>query len=150
MKSKEETDVRIIYHRESFESKVGHQVRTKMEAVICERLMDHRIAHRHGSEIFTVRMGVADTPTVYVPDIILHDKDNSGRTIIIEPFDAYSPRMGSTRIIASFRKEMKNDYYVIFIAKKQHLSKVQKGAYDMLIDFDNLDGFEKKLPVPQR
>jgi hypothetical protein len=150
MKSREEAEVRIIYHREGFESRVGHHVRTKMEAVMCEWLMNHRIAHRHGSEVFTVRMGVAGTPTVYVPDIILHDKDKLGRTVIIEPFDAYSPRMGGTRIIAAFRKEMKDGYYIIFIAKKQHLSKVLKEAYDVLVDFDNLDGFEKILPQPPR
>ena len=150
MKSKEEPEVRIIYHRESFESKAGHQVRTKMEAAMCEWLMNHRIAHRHGSEVFTIRMGVSRTPTIYAPDIILHDKDKTGKTIIIEPFDAYSPKAGNTRIIAAFRKEMKDSYYIILVAKKQHLSKVMKDAYDMLVEFDNLDGFEKKLPRPER
>jgi hypothetical protein len=148
MSPDDDREVRIVYHRESFESAAGHQVRTKLEATVCDFLMKHRIAHRHGSEIFTVRMGVSGSPTIYVPDIILHDRDASGKTIIIEPFDAYSPKVGSTRIIAHFRKEMQKDYFVIVVARKQHFSKVQKRAYDMLVDFDRLEGFEKHLPGP--
>ena len=146
MKSKRDSEVRISYDRAGFESKAGHQVRSAVESAVCDWLMSNGIAHRHMSEMFTVRLGAAHTPTVYVPDIILHDKDLSGRTVIIEAFDAHSPRIGSTRIIASFRKEMKKNYYIIVIAKKQQMSKVLKDAYDLMVDFDKLDGLEKKLP----
>mgnify|MGYP001583433887 CR=1 FL=1 len=150
MKAKPETEVRIIYNRAGFESKVGHPVRTKMEAKVCDWLMSHRIAHRHASEIFTVRVGPAGMPAVYVPDIILHDRDKSGRTVIIEPFEAYTPKAGSTRIIATFRKEMQKDYYVIIITKKNQVGKILKDAYDVMLDIDRLDELEKKLPQAPR
>jgi len=146
MKSGEETEVRIVYNRVGFESRVGHLVRSKMEAAVCDWLMAHGIAHRHGSEVFTVRTGATRTPTVYVPDIILHDKDKLGRSVIIEPFDAATPRVGGTRIIAAFKREKKKDYHVIIIVKKQQMSKVLKEAYDLLVDFKDLDVLLKKLP----
>ena len=150
MKSKHDAEVRIIYHRAGFESRVGHQVRSTIESVVCDWLMDHKIAHRHASEVFTVRIGAAATPTVYVPDIILHDKDKSGRTVIIEPYDAYTPKVGSSRMIAAFRKEMAKDYFIIMIAKKQQMHKVLKDAYDVLVDVEHLDGLQKKLPQRPR
>jgi hypothetical protein len=112
--------------------------------------MHHGVAHRHGSEMFTVRVGASGTPTAYVPDIVLHDKDEQGRTVLIEPFDASIPRIGGTRIIATFRAEMKRNYYVIIIAKKQQLNKVLAEAYDVLLDFGDLDNLEKMLPRPAR
>jgi hypothetical protein len=145
VKSGPEREVRIAYHRAGFESNAGHHVRTHMEAAVCDWLMRHRIAHRHGSEVFTVRIGAAGTPTVYVPDIILHDKDTSGRTILIDPFDASCPRIGSTRIISTFRKEMKKGYYVIIIAKKQQKGKVLKDSYDLLVDISDLDSLHEHL-----
>ena len=148
MKSKRTADVHIKYHRAGFESAAGHNVRSTMEAAVCDWLMKNSIAHRHMSEVFTVRIGPAKTPTVYAPDILLHDKDKKGRTIIIEPFDAYTPRVGSTRIIASFRKDMGENYYVIVVAKKGQMTKVFKEAYDLLVDFDKLDGLKKRLPQP--
>ncbi len=150
MKPKPGEDINISYHRAGFESKAGHRVRSTMESVVCEWLMTHGVAHRHGSEVFTVRIGVAGTPTAYVPDIITHDKDSSGRTIIIEAFDAYSPKMGNTRIVAQFRKEMMKDYYIIVVAKKQQMTKVLSEAYDVMIDYDDLDDLETKLPIPPR
>jgi hypothetical protein len=148
VKPPQNAEVQILYHRAGFESKAGHHVRSKMEAVLCEWLMCHSIAHRHGSEMFTVRIGVAGSPTVYVPDIILHDRDSKGRTVIIEPFDAYTPRQGSTRIIASFRKEMKKEYFIIMVARKKHMKRVLKEAYDLFVDYDHLDGLAKRLPLP--
>ena len=115
---------------------------------MCEWLMQHSIAHRHANEMFTVRIGVAGSPTVYVPDIILHDKDGEGRTVIVEPFDAYTPRQGSTRIIALFRKQMEKEYFIVIVARKQHKKKVLKDAYDILVDFENLDGLIRHLPLP--
>ena len=153
MKTRENTEdaeVRIVYRRAGFESKVGHLVRSKMEATVCYWLMANAIAHRHGSEVFTVRTGATGSPTAYVPDIILHDKDKLGRHVIIEPFDAATPRAGSSRIIASFRREMKKDYYVIVIVKRHHVSKVLKEAYDLLVDFKDLDVLMKKLPQTSR
>lgn len=150
MKTREDTEVRIVYHRAGFESRVGHLVRSRMEATVCDWLMGHGIAHRHGSEVFTVRTGATGTPTAYVPDIILHDKDKLGRNVIIEPFDATTPRIGSTRIIAAFRREMKKEYYIIIIVKKQQMNKILKEAYDLVVDFKELDVLLKKLPQFQR
>jgi len=150
MKSKEDTEVRIVYHRVGFESKTGHLVRSKMEAKVCDWLMSHGIAHRHGSEVFTVRTGATKTPTAYVPDIILHDKDNMGKSVIIEPFDAATPRVGSTRIVAAFRREMAKEYYIIIIVRKQQIKKVLREAYDVLVDFKDLDVLEKILPQRPR
>ncbi|HCV42201.1 MAG TPA: hypothetical protein DGH68_01865 [Bacteroidetes bacterium] len=150
MKPSEDTEVRIIYSRSGFESKIGHHVRSKMEAVVCEWLMEHGVAHRHGSEMFTVRVGASGTPTAYVPDIVLHDKDELGRTVLIEPFDAPTPRIGGTRIIATFRKEMKKSYRVIIVAKKQQMGKVLEGAYDVIVDYSRLNALEKELPLPPR
>ena len=146
MKSREDSEVHIVYHRVGFESKAGHHVRSRMEAMVCDWLMSHRVAHRHGSEVFTVRLGARATPTVYVPDIVLHDTDKSGKTVILEPFDASTPRVGSTRIIACFRKEMNKNYSIIFIVKNRQKNKVLKGAYDVLVDFSDLDALEKYLP----
>ena len=125
-------------------------MRSKMEAGVCDWLMANACAHRHGSEVFTVRTGAASTPMAYVPDIILHDRDQSGRQVIIEPFDAATPRVGSSRIIAAFRREMKKDYYIIIIVKKHHRRKVLKEAYDLLVDFKALDVLKTKLPQTQR
>ena len=150
MKPEYETEVRIVYHRVGFESKAGHQVRTKMEASICDWLMSRRIAHRHGSEIFTVRFGATRTPTVYVPDIVLHDKDKAGKTVLIESYDAVSPRVGGSRIIAAFRREMQKEYSVVIVAKKGQRKKILKEACDLLVDFENLDQLEKNLPLPPR
>lgn len=144
------TEPQITYHRAGFESTAGHHVRSTMEAAVCDWLMNNRIAHRHMSEMFTIRIGAVGTPTLYVPDIILHDKDKSGRTIIIEPFDAYTPKQGNTRIIAAFKKEMKDSYYVIVIARKNQSNKVLKDAYDLLVDFEKIDTLLKKLPKPAR
>ena len=146
----ENEEVRIVYHRAGFESKVGHLVRSRMEAAVCDWLMTNGIAHRHGSEVFTVRTGATGTPTAYAPDIVLHDKDRLGRHVIIEPFDAATPRVGSSRIIAAFRKEMKKDYYIIIVAKRHHMGKVLKEAYDLIVDFKDLDVLMKKLPQPPR
>ena len=146
----EDSEVRIVYHRAGFESKVGHRVRSKLEATVCDWLMTNAIAHRHGSEVFTVRTGAAGTPMAYVPDIILHDREKSGRYVIIEPFDAATPKVGSTHIIAAFRKEMVKDYYIIIIVKKQQMKKVLKDAYDLLVDFKDLDVLGKKLPQRPR
>lgn len=150
MTSDPNKDVHISYQRVGFESKAGHRVRSAMESAVCEWLMTHGIAHRHGSEIFTVRIGIAETPTAYVPDIICHDKDTSGKTIIIEAFDAYSPRVGNTRIIAQFRKNMGNNYFLIIIAKKPQMTKILKSAYDVIIDFDKLSDLHTFLPHPFR
>jgi hypothetical protein len=150
MKSREDADVHIVYSRAGFESRAGHPVRSRLEATVCDWLMVHGIAHRHGCEMFTVRMGARRTPTAYVPDIILHDKDALGRTVIIEPFDVSTPRMGGTRIIAAFRSGVKKDYYIIIIAKKQQKGKVLKEAYDILVESRNLDVLEMKLPHPPR
>jgi hypothetical protein len=141
-------NVRIVYHRSGFESSAGHQVRSKLEASVCEWLMRNRIAHRHGSEIFTVRIGGTGVPTVYVPDIVLHDHDAEGRTVIIEPFDATVPRVGSTHIIAAFRREMAKNYVIIIVAKRMHAKKILKEAYDVLIDSTCLEDLEAHLPLP--
>ena len=150
MKTEANGDIQISYHRVGFESKAGHRVRSAMEAVVCEWLMVHGIAHRHGTEVFTVRIGAAGVPTAYVPDIICHDKDSSGKTVIVEVFDAYCPKIGNTRILAQFRKEMMKDYYLIVIAKTQQMTKVLKAAYDIMIDYDNLGDLDKELPHPPR
>ncbi|HET6273860.1 MAG TPA: hypothetical protein VFG32_12855 [Bacteroidota bacterium] len=139
--------VRIVYHREGFESPIGHLVRNRMEATVCDWLVKHGIAHRHASEVFAVKTGAARVPNIYVPDIILHDRNPQGKTIIVEPIHTYAPKDGGSRLLASFRKELKSKYYVIVIAKKHYLHKVQKGAYDVLIDFDNLDLLLKKIPL---
>jgi hypothetical protein len=140
--------VRIMYHRSGFESPAGHQVRSKLESAVCDYLMRNRIAHRHGSEVFTVRIGGTGVPTVYVPDIVLHDRDAEGRTVIIEPFDATVPRVGSSRIIAAFRKEMRKDYFVILVAKRIHTKKILKEAFDVLVENTRLEDLEQYLPQP--
>lgn len=121
-----------------------------MEAAVCEWLIAHRIAHQHASEVFAVKSGAAGVPVMYVPDIILHDRDRQGKTIIIEPIHAYAPKGGGSRVLAAFRKEMRGKYYVIVIVRKHYMHKVLKGAYDLLVDFDNLDVLLKKIPLARR
>ena len=145
-----DTEVRIVYDRAGFETPIGHHVRNKMEAAVCEWLISRGIAHRHGSEVFTVKMGSAGAPIIYLPDIILHDKKKDGKTIIIEPFHTYAPKEGGTRVFAAFRKQLKSKYYIIMIAKRHYMHKILKDAYDVLIDFDKLHLLEKKIPFPDR
>ena len=145
-----DTEIRIVYDRAGFETPIGHRVRNKMEAAVCEWLISRGMAHRHASEVFTVRMGSAGAPIIYLPDIILHDKKKDGKTIIIEPFHTYVPKEGGTRVFAAFRKQLKSKYYIIMIAKRHYMHKILKDAYDVLIDFDKLHLLEKKLPFPDR
>jgi len=121
-----------------------------MEATVCQWLIDHGVAHRHASEVFAVRAGAAGVTAIYVPDIILHDKNKQGKTVIIEPIHAYVPKEGGSRLIAAFRKDLKAKYFIIIIANRHYKHKILKSAYDVLIDFDNLNALEKKLPLPPR
>jgi hypothetical protein len=145
-----DTEVRILYERAGFKTRIGHLVRNKMEAAVCEWLIDRGVAHRHASEVFTVKMGATRAPSIYVPDIILHDKNKDGKTVIIEPLHSYAPKYGGTRIFAAFRKQLKRKYYIIMIAKKHYMHKILKDAYDVLIDFEKLHLLEKKIPFPDR
>ena len=119
-----------------------------MESVICSWLMDHGVAHRHASEVFTVRYGATHAPRVYVPDIILHDRNSDSKRVIIEVVDTYFAKEGGTRLLAAFRSQMKSDYFTIIIAKRHYLHKVLRSAYDVLLDFKKLDLLERRLPFP--
>jgi len=121
-----------------------------MEGVVCQWLIERGIAHRHASEMFTVTTGPARAPSMYVPDIILHDKTKDGKTIIIEPLQSSSPKGPGTKIFAAFRREMKKKYYVIVIARTNTMHKVLKNAYDVLIDYEKLYLLEKRIPFPER
>jgi hypothetical protein len=145
-----DSEVSIVYSRDGFESPAGHHVRSKMESVICSWLMDHGVAHRHASEVFTVRYGAAREPRVYVPDIILHDRNSDGKRVIVEIVDTYFAKEGGTRLLAAFRSQMKSDYFTIIIAKKHYLHKVLRSAYDVLLDFKKLDLLERRVPFPKQ
>jgi hypothetical protein len=121
-----------------------------MEAAVCEWLVVHGIAHRHASEVFTVSARPTGAPGVYVPDIVLHDKTNDGRTIIIEPVHSYSPKGRGTKIVAAFRRQMKKKYFMVIVAKKHYMHKIPRNAYDILIDFDRLDMLAENIPWPDR
>ena len=145
-----DTEVSIVYHREGFESPVGHLVRTKMESGICQWLMAHGVAHRHASEVFTVRYGATKAPSLFVPDIVLHDKNRDGKFVIIEVVDSYVTKSAGTKLLDSFRSQSKNDYYIIVVAKRHFMTKVLKSSYDVLIDFKKLDLLERRVPIPER
>jgi len=145
-----DTEVSIVYRREGFESPAGHLVRTRMESGICQWLMAHRVAHRHASEVFTVRYGATKAPGLFVPDIILHDKNGEGKFVIIEVVDSYVTKRAGMRLLTSFRSQSKKDYYIIVVAKKHFMPKVLRSAYDFLLDFKKLDLLERRVPIPER
>jgi hypothetical protein len=107
------------------------------------------VAHRHASEVFTVPTGPGRVPTLYVPDIILHDRTTDGRIIIIEPYQVHVPKGGGTRVLASFRKIMKHRYQVIMIARSQDFRNIVKGSYDILVDAERLEALAKRIPLPE-
>ena len=139
-----------MYRREGFESPAGHLVRTKMESAICQWLMDHEVAHRHASEVFTVRHGAANAPALFVPDIILHDKNSDGKFVIIEIVDSYVTKSAGTKLLSSFRSQSKSKYFIIVVAKKHFMPKIVRSSYDYLLDFKKLDLLERRVPIPGR
>lgn len=145
-----DTEVSIVYHREGFQSPAGHLVRTKMESVICQWLMAHGVAHRHASEVFTVRHGATNAPSLFVPDIILHDKNSDGKFVIIEAVDSNVTKSKVTRLLSGFRSQAESNYYVIVVAKKHFMPKILRSAYDLLLDFKKLDLLERRVPIPER
>lgn len=140
--------VRIMYTRAGFEAFPGHIVRSRMEATVCRWLLEHNVAHRHGSEVFTVPSGRGRPPAVYVPDIVLHDPAPDGRRILIEPHQVNVPREGGTRLLAAFRRVMKSRYAVIMIARRADFLHLVRGSYDVLIDVDRIESLLSRIPVP--
>jgi|WetSurMetagenome_2_1015567.scaffolds.fasta_scaffold79484_2 hypothetical protein len=143
-----DTEIRIVYNRPGFDTANRHHVRSRMEAKVCDWLQSHGVAHRHASEVFTVPAGPGRVPTVYVPDILLHDRTADGKTIIIEPYQVHVPKGGGTRLLAAFRKMMKKKYYVIVIARKPDFKNLVKGSYDLRLDIERLDFLAKRIPLP--
>lgn len=143
-----EPTLRIANHRASLASPIGHPVRSKIEARLCQWLIDRDVAHRHGAEIFTVRLGRSQAPYVYVPDIMLHDRREDGRTIIIECLANSAPRMGGTKLLTGFRQQSGKGYYLIVVAHGKTLESVPRSACDALVDFKHLDLLAKKIPIP--
>lgn len=141
-----DADIRIVYDRPGFDTVHRHHVRSRMEATVCGWLMDHGVAHRHASEVFTVPAGPGRVPTLYVPDIVLHDRTADGRVIIIEPHQVNVPKGGGTRLLAAFRKLMKDRYYLIVVARKVDFRNIVKGSYDVLLDIGNLDTLARRIP----
>lgn len=142
-------EVRIVYKRAGFENTHKHIVRSRMEGMVCEWLMQKGIAHRHASEVFTIVSAVGKDPSVYVPDIILYDKYN-GRTVIIEPFQVSVPKGGGTRLFAAFRRKMKDKYSLIVVARKSAKRNFIRGSYDAFVDIERLEQLEKKISLPLR
>jgi hypothetical protein len=140
---------RIRYDRPGFLSAAGHTVRSSIEASVCDWLMAHRIAHRHATEMFAVRPKAHGTPRLYVPDILLHDPHEDGRTIIIEVTQLDTPKSTGSGLVAAFRREMKDQYVVIMVAKLYLMKKLLKDAYDVLINADNLDDLAQHIPFPE-
>ncbi len=144
-----DTDVRIVFDRAGFDTAGRHHVRSRMEERVCEWLLAHGVAHRHASEVFTVPTGPGRVPTLYVPDIILHDRAPDGRGIIIEPFQLHVPKGGGTRLLAAFRKSMRHRYRLIIVARAKDFHTIVRGSYDLLIDADRLDTLARRIPVPE-
>ncbi|MFN0157844.1 MAG: hypothetical protein ACKVRP_07215 [Bacteroidota bacterium] len=140
--------MRIVYDRPGFENIHQHVVRSAMEAKVCDWLMQRRIAHRHAGEIFTVSLGPRGAASIYVPDIILHDRTKSGKIVIIEPYQVSVPKKGGTKLLAAFREQNKGQYYMIIIARRQYKKYILKGSYDAFIEIEKLDTLEKKIPLP--
>jgi hypothetical protein len=144
-----DTEVRIVYDRPGFDTASHHHVRSRMEARVCDWLLFHGVAHRHASEVFTVPTGPGRVPTLYVPDILLHDRAKDGRIIILEPFQVHVPKGGGTRLLAAFRRMMKKRYHLIVIARARDFSHIVKGSYDVLLDANRLDSLAKRIPLPE-
>jgi len=138
----------VTYDRAGFASRHNHHVRTSVEAEVCEWLMQHGIAHRHASEIFTVPTGPRRTALIYVPDIILHDRNEDGRKIIIETLQVNSPKSGGTRLLAAFRKAEGHKYFIIIVTRRSAKRHLVKGSCDVVVDIEKLDMLIKKIPPP--
>ncbi len=141
-----EKEIRIVYGRPGYDTQYNHRVRSRMEAAVCDWLMQHGIAHRHASEVFALSVGSENIPNVYVPDIVLHDRRPDGKIILIETHQVNSPKQGGTRLLAAFRAQMKRTYFLIVIARVRDMKTILNGSYDVLVDFEKLDSLERKLP----
>ena len=143
-------DVTITYRREGFASPAGHSVRTNMESAVCQWLMEHGVAHRHASEVLTVVQKPRSEASLFVPDIVLHDRNDDGKMVLIEIVDSYVTKEGGTRLLSNFRAQAKSGYYMIVIAKKHYMPKILRSAYDVLVDFSKLHLLERRVPIPGR
>lgn len=143
-----DAEIRIVYDRPGFDTAHHHHVRSRMEAKVCDWLMAHGVAHRHASEVFTVPTGPGKTPTLFVPDIVLHDRTSDGRVIIIEPRQVNVPKAGGIRLLAAFRRLMKKRYSVIVVARKADFKNIVRGSYDALVDVESLDTLARRIPLP--
>lgn len=146
-KQRIDTEVRIRYDRPGFETANHHHVRGSIEAAVCAWLMKHHIAHRHASEVFTI-VRKNKMPEIFVPDIILHDKLDDGRGVVIEPVQAGAPKGGGSRLLAAFRKQLGEQYFVIVVARRSTRHKLVRGSFDTLVAFENLGMLAKKIPHP--
>lgn len=138
----------VTYDRAGFASRHNHHVRTSVEAEVCEWLMQHGIAHRHASEIFTVPTGPRKTPTIYVPDIVLHDRNEDGKKVILETHQVNSPKTGGTRLLAAFRKAERDEYFIIIVTRKNASRHLVKDSCDVVVDIGKLDTLLKRIPLP--
>ena len=139
-------EVKIMYERAGFENTHKHSVRTRMEGRVCEWLMQRGVAHRHASEVFTVSSGVGKVPSVYVPDIILHDRHDDHK-VIIETFQASAPKGAGTRLLAALQRQVEKKYFLIVVAHRGLKHNFLKGSYDAFVDIEKLEGLEKLIPM---
>jgi hypothetical protein len=131
----------------TIESGSGHQVRTITERDVCEWLTEHGIAHRHATEVVIVKAAANDSPSLFVPDILLTKKHKDGRGIVIEMLHNFSPKRGGLKTFAAFCKQYGDKYYSILIAKKSNLESIPKTVCDARVEFENLDTLSRKLDI---
>lgn len=129
----------------TFESNVGHQVRTITERDLCDWLSGRGIAHRHGSEAIIVKAAANDSPSLFVPDIMLTKKSKDGRVIIIEALHNFSPKRGGLKSFAAFARQYRDSYYTILVGKKSSLESIPRGTCDARVDCGNLALLARKL-----
>lgn len=124
----------------------GHQVRSNMEAALCDFLVVNELAHEHWQGGFELEVGTGAL-RLYIPSVTLTGLRKDAAAIVIEPVDSAQPGSGVRRLQA-LRRERGRDYYVVIIARQPLHTQLPRDAYDAIFpleDFEPLRLFLRSL-----
>lgn len=138
-------NIRFVSNHGVLESSGGHPVRTITELRICEWLTAHRIAHKHASEVLTVKAAPNGLARLFVPDILLTKKTKDRRTIVIEALHSFSPKRGGLKNLTAFRTQYKDQFLTFVVGKKAMLDPIPKSLSGIKVELEHLDTLGKRI-----
>jgi hypothetical protein len=115
----------------------GHQVRSNMEAALCDFLTANNLAHEHWSGGFELEVGTGAL-RLYIPSLTLTGLKKDGAAVVIEPIDSVHPGSGVRRL-QSLRRERGRDYFVIIVARQPLHPQVPQDAYDAIFPLEDFE-----------